>query len=112
MDDDPRLIAGRVRVRRDGAVATVSLDRPEARNAQTPATWQALAAVGEGLAPDVRGVVLRGDGTSFSARRDRALLAPESSRRLAALPPDELDALISEYQSAFTWWGRPGVVTV
>jgi enoyl-CoA hydratase/carnithine racemase len=112
MDDDPRLLAGRVRVRRDGAVVTVSLDRPEARNAQTPATWQALAAVGEALPPDVRVVVLRGEGTSFSAGFDRALLAPESFHRLAALPPDELDALIAEYQSAFTWWGRPDVVTV
>jgi enoyl-CoA hydratase/carnithine racemase len=112
MDDDPRLTAGRVRVRRDGAVLTVTLDRPEARNAQTPATWQALAAVGETLRPDVRVVVLRGEGASFSAGLDRALLAPESSRRLAALPPDELDAVLAEYQSAFTWWRRPDVVTV
>jgi enoyl-CoA hydratase/carnithine racemase len=112
MDDDPRLAAGYVRVRRDGAVVTVTLDRPQARNAQTPATWRALAAVGESLGPDVRVVVLRGAGPSFSAGLDRSLLAPESSRRLAALPPDELDAVIAGYQEAFTWWRRPDVVTV
>src|SRR3954452_9211407 len=112
MDDDPRLIAGRGRVRRDGAVATVTLDRPHARNAQTPATWQALAAVGEGLPPDVRVVVLRGAGPAFSAGIDRALLGRESTLRLAALPPDQLDALVAGYQEAFTWWRRPDVVTV
>src|SRR4051794_12732089 len=112
MDDDPRLAAGDVRVRRDGAVATVTLDRPQARNAQTPATWQALAAVGERLPSDVRVVVLRAAGPTFSAGLDRALLARESTLRLAALPPDELDALVAGYQEAFTWWRRPNVVTV
>src|SRR3954453_23489314 len=112
MDDDPRLAAGHVRVRRDGAVATVTLDRPQARNAQTPATWQALAAVGERLPSDVRVVVLRAAGPTFSAGLDRALLAPESMLRLAALPPDELDSLVAGYQEAFSWWRRPDVVTV
>jgi enoyl-CoA hydratase/carnithine racemase len=112
MDDDPRLAAGHVRMRRDGAVATVTLDRPQARNAMTPATWQALAAVGERLPPDVRVVVLRGAGPSFSAGLDRALLTPEAIARLTALPADELDAVVADYQEAFTWWRRPDVVTV
>src|SRR3954453_10985263 len=112
MDDDPRLAAGDVRVRRDGAVATVTLDRPQARNAQTPATWQALAAVGERLPSDVRVVVLRAAGPTFSAGLDRALLARESTLRLGALPPDELDSLVAGYQEAFTWWRRRDVVTV
>ncbi|GMA25887.1 hypothetical protein GCM10025864_36460 [Luteimicrobium album] len=70
------LDAGRVRAELDGAVLTVTLDRPEARNAQTPATWRALAAIGDALPEDVRVVVLRGAGTSFSAGLDRAMLAP------------------------------------
>ena len=39
---------GWVRTARDGAVLTVTLDRPDRLNAQTPATWTALAAVGAG----------------------------------------------------------------
>nr|WP_284287045.1 hypothetical protein [Angustibacter aerolatus] len=72
---DPALMrAGRVGVRRHGPVLHVLLDRPEARNAQTPATWRALAAVGHHLPPEVRVVVLRGAGASFSAGLDRAML--------------------------------------
>ena len=54
----------------DGAVATVTLARPERRNAQTPATWRALAQIGKQVLADdtVRVVVLRGEGKSFSGR--------------------------------------------
>jgi enoyl-CoA hydratase/carnithine racemase len=118
VDDDPLLLAGGLRVRRDGPVVTVSLDRPATRNAQTPATWRALTAVGERLDPGVRVVVLRAQGPSFSAGLHRALLTADglpgepSLLRLAALPPDELDAVLAGYQAAFTWWSRPDVVTV
>ena len=37
------------------AVATVTLSRPEVRNAQTPAMWHALAAIGEQLPGDDAG---------------------------------------------------------
>jgi enoyl-CoA hydratase/carnithine racemase len=118
VNDDPVLAAGGVRLRRDGAVLTVTLDRPDSRNAQTPATWRALTAVGERLAPDVRVVVLRAEGPTFSAGLHRALMSAEglpgepSLLRMADLPPDRLDAVIAEYQAAFTWWRRPDVVTV
>ena len=36
---------GRVDVRRDGAVATVTLDRPAKLNALTKAMWKALIAI-------------------------------------------------------------------
>jgi enoyl-CoA hydratase/carnithine racemase len=116
--DDELLAAGGIRVRRAGPVLTVTLDRPATRNAQTPATWRALAAVGERLPPDVRVVVLRAEGPSFSAGLHRGLLSPEglpdepSLLRLGELSPDELDALLASYQRAFTWWWRPDVVTV
>jgi enoyl-CoA hydratase/carnithine racemase len=118
VDDDPLLVAGGIRVRQDGPVLTVTLDRPDSRNAQTPATWRALATVGERLGPDVRVVVLRAEGPTFSAGLHRSLMTPEglpgepSLLRLAALPVDELDAVIAGYQAAFTWWRRPDVVTV
>src|ERR687889_666154 len=46
-------------------------------NAQTPATWAALRAVGEALTDDVRVVVVRGAGRSFSAGLDRSLFSAE-----------------------------------
>ena len=61
----------------DGAVATVTLSRPERRNAMTPAIWQGLARIGESLPSQVRVVVVRGDGLSFSAGIDLRLFSPE-----------------------------------
>lgn len=119
VDVDPDLLAaGAVRVERGGCVLTVSLDRPEARNAQTPATWRALAAVGERLPEDVRVVIVRGEGTSFSAGLDRRLLTPEgvpgerSLFELAALPGDELDAVLRSFQAGFTWLRDQRVISV
>jgi enoyl-CoA hydratase/carnithine racemase len=112
------LDAGQVRAEQHGPVLTVTLDRPEQLNAQTPATWRALTAVGRTLPPDVRVVVLRGSGPSFSAGLDRAMLTPEgvagepSLVGLAALPDTELDATIAGFQSAFTWWSQVPAVTV
>ena len=63
----------------DGSVATITLTRPDRRNAQTPATWDALRAIGEGLLRSVRVVVVRGEGPSFSAGLDRAFLAGDAS---------------------------------
>src|SRR4029079_9118201 len=62
-----------------GAVATVTLDRPEVRNAQTPAMWRALAAIGDSIPDDVRVVLLKGEGQSSSAGLDRAMLDPAQS---------------------------------
>ncbi|QFU98372.1 Methylthioacryloyl-CoA hydratase [Luteimicrobium xylanilyticum] len=102
----------------DGPVLTVTLDRPEARNAQTPATWRALAAVGEAVPRDVQVVVLRGAGASFSAGLDRAMLSPggipgePSLADLVAAGEDRTVTAIAEYQRAFTWWHRVDAVTV
>ena len=60
----------------DGSVATITLDRPEVRNAQTPTMWRMLAAIGREIPDDVRVVVVRGEGSSFSAGLDRAMLEP------------------------------------
>jgi enoyl-CoA hydratase/carnithine racemase len=112
------LAAGGVRLEYSGAVATVTLARPERRNAQSPATWRALAEVGRALPGDVRVVVLRAEGASFSAGLDRAMLTPEgipgelSFADLAGLDDTALDAVISGYQEAFTWWRRNDVVSV
>ncbi|MEU3493507.1 enoyl-CoA hydratase/isomerase family protein [Kitasatospora cineracea] len=107
-----------VRLDLDGELATVTLCDPTRRNAQTPAMWRALAAVGRALPGTVRVVLLRGEGSSFSAGLDRAMFTPEGIPgetgflQLAASPDAELDATIAFYQEAFTWWRRTDLVTV
>jgi 2-(1,2-epoxy-1,2-dihydrophenyl)acetyl-CoA isomerase len=60
------------RVERDGGIATVTLDRPDALNAQTRASRRALARDLRALSADaaVRCVVLTGAGRAFCAGQD------------------------------------------
>ena len=108
---------GWVRTTRDGAVLTVTLDRADRLNAQTPATWEALRAVGNSLDDEVRVVVVQGAGRSFSAGLDRSLFsaAPDVAGglgELATLPAELADERIRGYQAAFRWLRSPGVVSV
>ena len=50
--DDRELAAAGLGLTVEGPVATLVLDRPEVRNAQTPTMWRMLAAVGEALLAD------------------------------------------------------------
>jgi enoyl-CoA hydratase/carnithine racemase len=108
---------GWVRTAREGAVLTVTLDRADQLNAQTPDTWAALRAVGEGLDDDVRVVVVRGAGRSFSAGLDRTLFSAEPGvasglGELGALPAELAQERIRGYQAGFRWLRSPGVVSV
>jgi len=101
----------------DGAVATVTLCRPEALNAQTPALWAALRGIGAALPGSVRVVVVRAAGRSFSAGLDRAVLAGTGGggptlADLAGRDEAALDAALESYQQAFTWLRRPDLVSV
>jgi enoyl-CoA hydratase/carnithine racemase len=110
--------AGGVRLAVSGPVATVTLCRGERRNAQTPATWRALAEAGRSLPGTVRVVVLRAEGVSFSAGLDRRLFTPDgvagepSLTDLASYADDEMDAAIAAYQEGFTWWRQNDVVSI
>src|SRR5215207_10780118 len=84
----------------DGPVATVTLDRPQARNAQTPAMWLALADFARSLSADIRIVVLKGEGPSFSAGLDRSIMGEELGS-VAALTPEESADRIASYQAGF-----------
>jgi enoyl-CoA hydratase/carnithine racemase len=95
-----------LRLSRAGAVVHVALARPEKRNAQRPETWLSLAALGRVLQPDVRAVVVRGDGPSFSAGIDLSVVAEQAGGAL----PDE--ATIASYQDGFTWLARPEIVSI
>jgi len=105
-----------VRFEVDGEIATVTLCRPEKRNAQTPAMWSALARFGEHLPEQVRIVVVRGEGPSFSAGLDLSLLTGAPGQRsfseIAALDDAALERLIAESQRGFLWLRRPEIVSI
>jgi enoyl-CoA hydratase/carnithine racemase len=108
----------RVRCDVDGPVATITLTRPDRRNAQTPLTWAALREIGADLPGDVRVVVVRGEGASFSAGLDRAMLTPEglpgvpTFLDIARAPTGEAERIIERFQEGFAWLGRPEIVSV
>jgi enoyl-CoA hydratase/carnithine racemase len=107
-----------VRLAVDGAVATVTLSNPDKRNVQSPALWRALTEAGRILPGDVRVVVLRAEGKSFSAGLDRAAFTPEgiagevSFFKLAQESDETVDETIALYQEAFRWWRRPDLISV
>jgi enoyl-CoA hydratase/carnithine racemase len=108
---------GWVRTSRDGAVLTVTLDRADQLNAQTPDTWTALAAVGASLDDDVRVVVVRGEGRSFSAGLDRSLFDATPGTAgglgdLGRLDAEEAQERIRGYQAGFRWLRSPGIVSI
>ena len=99
------------RMSHDGPVTTVTLDRPEVRNAQTPALWLALADLSRSLTGETRVGVVRGEGPSFSAGLDRSVMG-EGLTQIANLPPDAAADLIGSYQAGFSWLRRPDLITI
>ena len=75
-----------VRVEVDGHVATVTLDRPESKNACTGDMWVALGAAFRELSySGVRAIVLTGAGGEFcSGRRPRRRQQQQRRRRARA----------------------------
>ncbi len=101
----------------DGPVATITLNRPAVRNAQTPAMWHALADIGDELSDEVRVVVLKGAGAAFSAGLDRSMLDPSTAGEgsVAALmtqTDDEVSTAIDGFQRGFTFLRDPRFVSV
>jgi enoyl-CoA hydratase/carnithine racemase len=97
----------------DGAVATVTLGRPERRNAMTPAIWHGLAEFGANLPPEVRIVVVRGDGPSFCAGIDLSLLTGASGGEAIASPADaDFDQQVASYQAGYLWLRDPSIVSI
>lgn len=114
-----KLAEAGLRLAQDGPVVTITLDRPQVRNAQTPAMWRMLGEVGASLGDDVRVVVLRGAGHSFSAGLDRSMLDPTASAdgtetvaSLLALSDEEVSATIAAYQRGFTFLRDPRIVSI
>ena len=75
-------------IERDGAIATVVLNRPDKLNALTRAMWQQLGETVERLSADdsLRCVIIRGAGEkSFSPGNDIAEFASERSNKKQAI---------------------------
>jgi len=110
--------AGGLTFEENGLVATITLNRPDTKNSQTPATWHALRIIGAELSPDVRVVVVRGAGDTFSSGLDRRMLSPEGVAgetgvmQLLDMPDGEMAESIATWQEGFTWLRRPEIVSV
>jgi enoyl-CoA hydratase/carnithine racemase len=99
----------------DGEVATVTLGRPERRNAMTPAMWHGLADIGASLPPQVRIVVVRGDGPSFCAGIDLNLLTgtgPGDDEPIASPNDHDFDQKVAGYQAGYLWLRDPSIVSI
>jgi len=112
------LSAAGLAVQVSGPTLTITLDKPERRNSQTPRMWHALAEIGEGLRDEVRVVVLRGAGECFSAGIDINLLGPdgvegeESVAELMHAGDEAILNAIDGYQRGFVWLSDPRIVSV
>lgn len=102
----------------DGAVLTVTMNRPQVLNAMRPSTWMALAAVGAGVGADVRAVVVRGAGETFSSGVDRRLLAGATVGEdapltaLGELSYEDFDQTVEQYQEGFAWLRDPRFISI
>lgn len=105
---DAELERAGLRLTVDGAVATIALARPERRNALTFTTWRTLAKVGDELPAEVRVVVVRGDGPSFSAGIDLGLFNGTSDESFGAVGEE----FIEELQAGYLWLRRPEIVSI
>jgi enoyl-CoA hydratase/carnithine racemase len=98
-----------------GEVARITLTDPETHNAQTPSVWDAIGAFGAALDPEVRVVVVTGEGPSFSSGLDRALFTPagrDGVSLLAIAQSTDARAFIKRAQQGFAWLADRDVLTV
>jgi enoyl-CoA hydratase/carnithine racemase len=95
--------------------ATVTLSRPERRNAMTPRMWRGLAEIGRSLPADIRVVVVRGAGPSFSSGIDLRVLAGDGTDDADRVPSPAdpgFEDWIAACQEGFAWLRRPSLVSV
>jgi enoyl-CoA hydratase/carnithine racemase len=112
MPEQVELADGAVKLAIDDQVATITLARPERRNALTPAIWHALASIGDGLPDAVRVVVVRGEGPSFCAGIDIKLLMGQEAGRIARAQDEDFESQVAGYQAGYLWLRNPEIVSI
>ena len=103
-----------LRLDADGAIATVTLNRPERRNAMSPSMWHGLAAIGDSLPEQTRVVIVRGEGPSFSAGIDLRLFTSDGipGEELTSPADPGFEAAVASYQAGYLWLRRPDIVSI
>lgn len=96
---------------REGAIATVTLNRPSRKNAVTFAMWQGLAEVFKEFGRDetLRGVILTGAGTTFSAGAD---IGDFEQTRASTEQGIAYEVAVDGACDAITALGRPVVAAI
>ncbi|MCW2712618.1 MAG: enoyl-CoA hydratase/isomerase family protein [Marmoricola sp.] len=118
LPSDTDLHAAGLAVDLTGPTLTLTLDKPDRRNSQTPRLWHTLAAIGEGLPEEVRVVVVRGAGACFSAGIDTRLLGPEGIEGESSVfelmhgSDEEVLDTIDGYQRGFVWLSDPRFISI
>ena len=81
----------------------------------TPAVWRGLAAIGAGLPPGVRVVVVRGAGPSFCSGIDLRMFSaegvPGEDPPLSAADP-AFERSVAAWQEGYLWLRDPRIVSV
>jgi enoyl-CoA hydratase/carnithine racemase len=95
--------------------ATVTLSRPERRNAMTPRMWRGLAEIGRSLPADIRVVVVRGAGPSFSSGIDLRVLAGDGADEADQVPSPAdpgFEDWVASCQEGFAWLRDPSLISI
>ena len=102
----------------DGEIATITLDRPEKRNAQTFATWSALARIGDTLPSrcasswsEVRGRPSRQGSTCGCSPRRGSRARARSGLGGACSTTRRFEQRLAKAQQGFLWLRRPDIVS-
>jgi enoyl-CoA hydratase/carnithine racemase len=100
-----------IELARDGAVAIVTLDRPQRRNAVTLAMWRELGRIFAGFAADetVRAVILTGAGEHFCAGAD---ISEFAANRADAGQGDAYDAVVDATSAAIGELPKPSFAAI
>ncbi|WP_083826518.1 enoyl-CoA hydratase/isomerase family protein [Hoyosella subflava] len=113
-----------LRFTQSGAIAEITLCKPERRNTQQPAMWRAMAALGRTMPTGVQIVVIRAEGRSFSAGLDRSSLngldrstpsddpGAETLTSLLAGTDLTIERAIRDYQDAFMFLRDPSFISI
>ncbi len=97
------------------SVATVTLMRPDRRNAMTPGMWRGLARIGAAIPEQVRVVIVRGSGPSFCAGIDLRMFSAEGvpgEERNPSPSDPGFDESIAGFQAGYTWLRNPAFVSI